>query len=1692
MEKQKRFEQTILVFENFTTMMKMLESEMDEKDHKLYVDRIITAYAEVERAIKEIEKNVMLSEKYLELKEQYDKLKSQPTHSTKTLVGDAKRRLFTPQTEWKSGEQNKEVKKPEKNVLRLSFLEDCYVWKVRIGETKIKPEKVEALVKRMELPKLSCYRVTKKRKACKLTLNFLYEMSTKIGLEKVTESSVELIMRYVLTKMGEQETGVNQRDWNEADSLHDLVGILVTKYVTSNMILSMSYEIFSCEQLEGQSMGKFLEYMQKQYEQYGRPETEKELRSLLTDETINQEWKRTNPDLIVWLKERSDWSIDKILRNGHIQQVEKMVVRSDNRKKRDETKKDKKDTPKKEKPEKCETDDFECEKCLKEVGKAIKHKANKGLKLCPYYYKYKEGKKKEVLEELQKKKLLKVKSDTKTDDMRKEQLVLQSNYGPEIKFTWDTGAEAHAITQETLKLWKLENAKQEIGKMAIEGILGHEEKVNTVRVEVFWGGVKKTLEFAIANHNVLSKELIQKQLGPSKSDDETNEGKKGGAPVFYDEVDKTWRFKNIDGMQLTSLAGVGSQAEEPKLHLIEEDERLTRIFKLEAKNEELSLELEKVERIFSSLPTDMKMKERERVKELLKRIAVNNSKGPFFKKENRDEIELKIELTEDHFEKFRKPNEADAKELNEFFDTVTAKGYFQYCDTAGGIETRELKACVNPVVIWKLKPDGTWKSGVAIGAHRMKLKSTIDAKKLYVPSVSQVLSGVKPNWKKFMVVDLKKAYYQLRIAEKSKVYTGTYTSSGKVGTWNVVPYGYEETPALFHRAANILFRKAKDFIRYFDDLFTGATEEQGYPHLVDELEILTEICEEEGLELEIGKFQIGNQVKVLGHLLTEKGWTQDPSKLEGLKCPNLLNAKAEQGKEQLRKIMGLLRYLQEYNANRLGENLARFNKKVSTKSVWEWNKTDQEALEEIVKLAKEKMVLAIPDPSRQLYIKSDASDYGIGGYIYHLNEESKEEIIGFVSKTFHGAEKNYHTIEKETLALLTILDQYQQIIRGKRVIAYVDQRPLVWTANMLQRGKCSKRLFSWFNIISMFNLDIRHIPGSENIVADALSRIQGDESEQQLESDTKRILSVFDYGHQLTPKWILDGLGEWGKKVFAKTLSTFDPFPYQIYTFDTFESNWHERIKLTGEEVKEVFVVANPPFNKLEETISKVYKEKVDAIIIAPRDFRMEKSKTMKSKEQSLEIYNVKLKLIAVSETEIENLPLFELKTDLNEEEVVIGWRLLAQGKVETEAIEREEKKKEIELGKTFLERESREQVLQEIHSSPLGLHGNVRQTLEIVQQRYWWPSLIEDVEAFVRSCVICQKTKAKPGLKGDNHPFPTNGRFNRRIHLDIVEMEEDGEGFKYILNVTDSATKLTKGGPLKQKNEKECALMFANIWMLQEPGVPEEIVSDEEKAFIANMFKELYSEYKISHLTTAPYHSKANGQVEVKNKMTREKFRILMLELNLDVKEWRSYLPLIYDKINRVKGVLGRSAYALTTGHHRISLAGEKPELEKEENEYAWYKRLMEERFEAMKKDALNRTTKEIKEETHLLQGDMVLIKEHGKKKAEPLYKGPFIVYKIVNQVTVHLYEEKSTGKVFTRHINDLVRYHGNSNQKIENKEYEIEKIIDKRKNGRKTEYLIRWRGFSEEHDQWLPTGKLAFAKDIVSEFNKNNNKDK
>ena len=95
--------------------------------------------------------------------------------------------------------------------------------------------------------------------------------------------------------------------------------------------------------------------------------------------------------------------------------------------------------------------------------------------------------------------------------------------------------------------------------------------------------------------------------------------------------------------------------------------------------------------------------------------------------------------------------------------------------------------------------------------------------------------------------------------------------------------------------------------------------------------------------------------------------------------------------------------------------------------------------------------------------------------------------ISYYSKKLNRHQRNYSIIEKEALALLLGLKFYDVYLSSSPypVEVYTDHNPVVFVNRMKNDNQ---RLLRWSLSLQEYNLDLRHVKGRDNVIADALSR----------------------------------------------------------------------------------------------------------------------------------------------------------------------------------------------------------------------------------------------------------------------------------------------------------------------------------------------------------------------------------------------------------------------------------------------------------------------------------------------------------------------------------------------------------------------------------------------------------------------------
>ena len=84
------------------------------------------------------------------------------------------------------------------------------------------------------------------------------------------------------------------------------------------------------------------------------------------------------------------------------------------------------------------------------------------------------------------------------------------------------------------------------------------------------------------------------------------------------------------------------------------------------------------------------------------------------------------------------------------------------------------------------------------------------------------------------------------------------------------------------------------------------------------------------------------------------------------------------------------------------------------------------------------------------------------------------------------AEKNYDTSQKELLAIVKAVEYFKQFLYGKEFVIKTNHQPLT---SIKTKAKPSIRLGRWLSDLACYSFKIEYKKGSDNIIADASSRL---------------------------------------------------------------------------------------------------------------------------------------------------------------------------------------------------------------------------------------------------------------------------------------------------------------------------------------------------------------------------------------------------------------------------------------------------------------------------------------------------------------------------------------------------------------------------------------------------------------------------
>jgi hypothetical protein len=385
-----------------------------------------------------------------------------------------------------------------------------------------------------------------------------------------------------------------------------------------------------------------------------------------------------------------------------------------------------------------------------------------------------------------------------------------------------------------------------------------------------------------------------------------------------------------------------------------------------------------------------------------------------------------------------------------------------------GLVRESLSPCAVPTIL-SPKKDGGWRMCTysrAINKITIRYRFPLPRMDDFMDCLSGAIY--------FSKIDLKSGYHQIRMREGDEWKTTFKTNQG-LFEWMVMPFGLTNAPSTLMRLMNEVLKDfiGKFVIVYLDDILIFIkTEREHFRHLT----LIMEKLQQKKLLINLKKSSfMKKEIIYLGFLTSSNELKMDPEKVRAIKEWPSLGSIFE-----VRSFHGLASFYRKFIINFSGICTPMLDTAKMKHKSFSWTKEAEILFKVLKEKITEQPILVLPDFGKTFQERCDASGLAIGAVLSQDNRP-----ISYFSEKLNDTNKKYSTYDKEFCAMIQALNKWRHYLIPKEFILYSDNQALQF---ITRQEKLNQRHAKWVEFMQNFTFVIKHIAGTANKVAYALSR----------------------------------------------------------------------------------------------------------------------------------------------------------------------------------------------------------------------------------------------------------------------------------------------------------------------------------------------------------------------------------------------------------------------------------------------------------------------------------------------------------------------------------------------------------------------------------------------------------------------------
>ncbi|KAF8831165.1 hypothetical protein HHX47_DHR1000004 [Lentinula edodes] len=756
------------------------------------------------------------------------------------------------------------------------------------------------------------------------------------------------------------------------------------------------------------------------------------------------------------------------------------------------------------------------------------------------------------------------------------------------------------------------------------------------------------------------------------------------------------------------------------------------------------------------------------------------------------------------------------------------------------------------------------------------------------------------------IIDGKDAYEQIRIVPEHVARSTVTTPDGNMVSL-VIQQGDCNAPATYQALMNYLFSEyiGRFMDVYLDDIVIYSETLEDH---VKHVKIIIDILKHEKLYLSEEKLNfLPDEFKVLGCIINDKGIRMDPHKVDAIiRWPTPTN------RDLLRGFLGSVGYLADDIAQ-VRVPMGHLSAITGDTVPFRWTYIEQRAFENIKELANgarnhHRVPLDYSEGAPPVWMITDGCATGIGGAVCQGPSWKNGTAAAFYSAKLNSAQQNYPVHEIEMLAGVETMLRHRDILQGVEFTWITDHKGL---EHLVKQKDLSGRQARWLEKISEFNYRVEYVPGIENILADALSRLYSNDK-----PGTVRARSEYTYHDVIDNDVLL------AHNITMPVRVDPEPMPSTPGLFAMTTRNAGSRVETSREFARRMkdkrFVLHGPREQQKEGGNTPLATNPDEPTNLGTQSNELTETPPQPAPEASTDTSLLAALAASRSKLDLESVirnqygkdstfkKIIEKPKEFRNFEIVDGLVYLKM----------QDRKVLCIPTLTVNGRNIRECIIDEAHS--LLAHLGARKTIDYLRDYVWWKDLVPDTHAYCESCQICRRTKpnnARP--YGLLNPLTVPSYPWESIALDFVgplpESKDRNGMYDMITVVIDLLTGMVHLVPSKTtyKAKQIAELVFSEIY--KHHGLPKNIISDRDSYFTSTFWTHLHNLIGTKLKMSSAYHPETDGSTERANRTVTQMLRQCVA---IDQKDWVIKLPAVEFAINSARSeTTGFSPFFLNTG---------------------------------------------------------------------------------------------------------------------------------------------------------------------------------